>query len=130
MSTAPSSHDDGLYPKTVRSEIAKPRRETDARRRAGQRRTGEVRWGTKRRARRPGHARQWPGLSQQRICDYSRTASPHDSWRFVAKACRRDARRALGGVKPWGILAQYVDGLNGETARRSRVFALAAETSW
>ena len=28
-----------------------------------------------------------------------------------------------------GILVQYVEGLNGETARRSRVSALAAEAS-
>jgi len=27
-------------------------------------------------------------------------SSLHYSWRFIAKACRREARRALGGVKP------------------------------
>jgi len=36
---------------------------------------------------------------------------------------------ALGDEKPSGILVQYVEGLNGETVRRSRVSALAAEAS-
>jgi len=35
----------------------------------------------------------------------------------------------LGAVKSGGILVQYVEGLNGETARHSRVSALAAEAS-
>ena len=39
-----------------------------------------------------------------------------------------DRRPVLGDVEePFGILLQYVEGLNGETARGSRVSALAAE---
>jgi hypothetical protein len=36
-------------------------------------------------------------------------------------------KQVCGDVKPCGILVQYVEGLKGETARRIRVFALAAE---
>jgi len=45
----------------------------------------------------------------------------------VTKTPSRVARPARGAVKLSGILAQYVEELNGETARHSRVSAFAAE---
>jgi len=61
-------------------------------------------------------------------------ASPHYSWRFVAKSLSRVARPARGDVRTRCVLVQYGEGPRGEPAGRRLVVAadrqLQQKRSW